>query len=80
LLTFSGTLPALRNFGIRFFMIQMYSNLTSSVMTSSYFSGASAVIAVFDVSKSESFAAVPKWLEEARTFTEKYVRSLLEST
>jgi Ras-related protein Rab-2A len=41
-------------------------------MTSSYFSGANAVIAVFDVANAESFAAVPQWLEEAKTFTEKY--------
>ena len=42
------------------------------VMTSSYFGGANAVIIVFDVAKKDSFASVPKWISEAKRFSEKY--------
>jgi len=41
------------------------------VMTSSYFGGANAVIIVFDVSNKESFNSVPKWISEAKRFSEK---------
>jgi GTPase SAR1 family protein len=45
-------------------------------MTSSYFGGANAVIIVFDVAKKESFASVPKWISEAKRFSEKYFSHL----
>jgi len=41
------------------------------VMTSSYFGGANAVIVVFDVSKEKSFQSVPKWISEAKRFSDK---------
>jgi Ras-related protein Rab-2A len=47
-------------------------------MTSSYFGGANAVIIVFDVARAESFASVPKWISEAKRFSEKCVSLLTE--
>lgn len=42
-----------------------------SVMTSSYFGGANAVIIVFDLTDQKSMDAVEKWIKEAQSFADK---------
>lgn len=42
-----------------------------SVMTSSYFGGAAAVIIVFDLTDQKSFVAVEKWIKEAQSFSDQ---------